>query len=140
MGCRGGGVRADVLPAGGAGSVDAGEDRPGLGAAGAVERGTVAVAAPWIHRGLRPARCADGDSGREGGLMDPFTLQPDKPGPLLRRLSDVVPQPVEWLWPQRFAVGKLSLIFGDPGKGKSFITLDMAARVSTGANWPDGSG
>ncbi len=35
------------------------------------------------------------------------------------------------------ALGKLVMLPGDPGLGKSFITLDMAARVSTGAPWPD---
>ena len=61
-------------------------------------------------------------------------------GPVLTRLADVEPQAVQWLWPDRIAIGKLNLIFGDPGKGKSFITLDMAARISTGNDWPDGCG
>ncbi|HOI53862.1 MAG TPA: AAA family ATPase [Phycisphaerae bacterium] len=51
-------------------------------------------------------------------------------------LADVEPEPVHWLWPDRFALGKLSLIAGEPGLGKSFLTLDMAARVSRGAGWP----
>jgi RecA-family ATPase len=53
------------------------------------------------------------------------------------RLSDVTPEQVEWLWRERFAIGKLSLLVGDPGQGKSFLTLDIAARVSRGAAWPD---
>ncbi|MDO8629885.1 MAG: AAA family ATPase, partial [Phycisphaerales bacterium] len=60
--------------------------------------------------------------------------------PVLKRLSDVTPRPVEWLWSGRFAIGKLTLIAGDPGLGKSFVTLDMAARVSTGTPWPDRRG
>jgi len=51
-------------------------------------------------------------------------------------LADVEPEPVRWLWPGRFALGKLSLIAGQPGLGKSFLTLDMAARVSRGDGWP----
>ncbi|MBE3123213.1 MAG: AAA family ATPase [Planctomycetes bacterium] len=51
-------------------------------------------------------------------------------------LADVEPEPVRWLWPGRFALGKLSLIAGEPGLGKSFLTLDMAARVSRGDGWP----
>jgi hypothetical protein len=51
-------------------------------------------------------------------------------------LADVEPEPVHWLWPDRFALGKLSLIAGEPGLGKSFLTLDMAARVSRGDGWP----
>jgi len=61
-------------------------------------------------------------------------------GPVLRCLADVQPEAVRWLWPGRLALGKLALIFGDPGLGKSWVTMDLAARVSTGAPWPDGSG
>jgi putative DNA primase/helicase len=54
------------------------------------------------------------------------------------RLSDVQPEAVEWLWDGRIARGKTTLVDGDPGQGKSVITLDWAARTSTGAAWPDG--
>jgi putative DNA primase/helicase len=55
------------------------------------------------------------------------------------RISDVQSQPVRWLWPGRFALGKLSLIAGDPGLGKSMLLLAMAAHISRGRRWPDGS-
>ena len=57
--------------------------------------------------------------------------------PVIVRMSDVKPELVEWLWSDRFAIGKLTLIAGDPGLGKSLITLDMAARLSRGTPWPD---
>ncbi len=57
--------------------------------------------------------------------------------PVLVRLSEVQPEFVRWLWPGRIAMGKLTLLCGDPGLGKSFITLDLAARVSCGNAWPD---
>jgi putative DNA primase/helicase len=60
--------------------------------------------------------------------------------PLIVRLSEVRPESVSWLWPGRVALGKLTLLAGDPGLGKSFVTLDMAARVSTGVGWPDRRG
>ncbi len=53
--------------------------------------------------------------------------------------SDVEPEEVQWLWPGRIALGKLTLIAGDPGLGKSFLTCDIAARVSQGLSWPDKS-
>lgn len=56
-------------------------------------------------------------------------------GPML---SDVEPERIEWLWPGRLARGKLHLVDGDPGLGKSTIGYDWAARLSTGASWPDG--
>jgi putative DNA primase/helicase len=52
-------------------------------------------------------------------------------------MSEVVSTPIEWLWQGRFPLGMLSLLVGYPGKGKSFVSLDMAARVSRGAPWPD---
>jgi hypothetical protein len=57
--------------------------------------------------------------------------------PVLLRMADVQPVAVEWLWPGRIPLGKLSILAGDPGLGKSFATLDMAARVSRGTPWPD---
>lgn len=58
--------------------------------------------------------------------------------PVLLRLADVTPEPVRWLWPGNISCGKLTLIAGDPGLGKSILTMDLAARVSTGWKWPDG--
>ncbi len=60
-------------------------------------------------------------------------------GLVMVRLADVEPKPITWLWPGRIARGKFSIIAGDPGLGKSLVTLDMTARVSRGRAWPDGS-
>ena len=38
----------------------------------------------------------------------------------------------------RIPLGKLKIIGGNPGVGKSFLTLDIASRVSVGGVWPDG--
>jgi hypothetical protein len=43
---------------------------------------------------------------------------------------------LRWLWPNRFALGKLALIAGLPDRGKGLITADMIARVTTGGQWP----
>lgn len=53
-------------------------------------------------------------------------------------LDSVSPEPIEWLWEGRIPAGKLVVIEGDPGTGKSSLTLDLAARLSRGADWPDG--
>jgi putative DNA primase/helicase len=52
-------------------------------------------------------------------------------------LANVAATDVCWLWPGRIALGKVTLLAGDPGLGKSFVTLDIAARVSRGTVWPD---
>jgi archaellum biogenesis ATPase FlaH len=62
-------------------------------------------------------------------------VEPDSP--VLVCMADVQPEAVSWLWSGRIALGKLTLIAGDPGLGKSFVTLDIAARVSRGMPWPD---
>ena len=43
---------------------------------------------------------------------------------------------IDWLWPKRFALGKLGLIVGLPDEGKGQILADMAARVTGGLEWP----
>src|SRR5262249_172381 len=43
-----------------------------------------------------------------------------------------------WLWPGRLALGKLAMLDGDPGMGKSLLALDLCARLSTGRPLPDG--
>jgi hypothetical protein len=67
----------------------------------------------------------------------PTIQTPTASGPTLVCLADVQPEPVRWLWHSRIALGKLSVFAGQPDLGKSFVTLDMAARVSKGDGWPD---
>jgi hypothetical protein len=53
-----------------------------------------------------------------------------------RRLSDIEVKPVSWLWPGRIARGKVTIIAGNPGLGKSQLTASIAAIVTTGGSWP----
>lgn len=57
--------------------------------------------------------------------------------PNVVRLSDVAPEKVMWLWQNKIPLGKVTLLSGNPGLGKSFVTMDIAARVSAGIPWPD---
>lgn len=59
--------------------------------------------------------------------------------PIVTRLSEVTPRRIEWLWPGRIAFGKVTVIEGRPGVGKSTVLLDLAARVSRGDAMPGGS-
>src|SRR5262245_39877055 len=52
-------------------------------------------------------------------------------------LDQVTCQRVPWLWPVRIPLGKLTCLVGDPEVGKSFLSMDLAARVSSGRCWPD---
>jgi hypothetical protein len=58
--------------------------------------------------------------------------------PVFQRLSEVEPSTVEWLWPGYIPRGKVTLVVGDPALGKSTLTSDLAARVTTGAPMPGG--
>ena len=53
--------------------------------------------------------------------------------------SDLDPQPISWLWDGWLAGGKVHILGGAPGTGKTTISLDLAATVTTGGGWPDGS-
>jgi hypothetical protein len=54
-------------------------------------------------------------------------------------VATVKAERVRWLWPGRIPRGKLTLLDGDPDKGKSTITLNLAARVTTASPMPDGA-
>jgi putative DNA primase/helicase len=60
------------------------------------------------------------------------------PSAIMRAFSEIKPETLKWLWPGRIPLGKLTLLVGDPGLGKSLATIDVAARVSRGASFPDG--
>jgi len=48
---------------------------------------------------------------------------------LPRRLQ---PQPVEWLWQHRLAAGTLAMLSGEPGSGKTWVALAIAAALTRG--------
>jgi hypothetical protein len=52
-------------------------------------------------------------------------------------LSNIASRPIEWLWQGRIPMAALTLLEGDPGIGKSLLTLDLAACVSSGQAMPD---
>ncbi|MBI1359570.1 MAG: AAA family ATPase [Alphaproteobacteria bacterium] len=55
-------------------------------------------------------------------------------------VSEVEAEEIDWLWPERFALGKLHIIAGEPGQGKSQFTLFMAAQTTNGGAWPNNEG
>lgn len=56
------------------------------------------------------------------------------------RASDLKPEKLVWVWPGRIPEGKLVLLGGPPGLGKSQLTAFMSAVVSNGGAWPCGEG
>jgi hypothetical protein len=53
--------------------------------------------------------------------------------------SDIAERPITWLWDGYLPSGKLTLLAGAGGTGKSTIAFSLAATITTGGNWPDGS-
>jgi putative DNA primase/helicase len=93
------------------------------------------------------------ENGKSAGLCDDAIqiaiaagFESVRPAPVLAPsgldvvcLADVQARPIEWLWRNWIAIGKVSVLAGDGGKGKSTILCDLAARTSRGATWPDGA-
>ena len=52
--------------------------------------------------------------------------------------SNVTPKEVEWLWHPYIPLGKLTVIQGDPGDGKSTFILNIVAQLTRGKPMPDG--
>lgn len=52
------------------------------------------------------------------------------------KASEVKPKQIRWLWPGVIAQGKLIVIAGDPGLGKSQVSLFICATISSGGIWP----
>ncbi|HDR8928308.1 TPA: AAA family ATPase [Burkholderia vietnamiensis] len=62
-----------------------------------------------------------------------------RPAVTISRASSIVPEAIRWLWPDWLPEGKLTLLAGSPGTGKTTLALALAATVTTGGTWPDGS-
>jgi hypothetical protein len=95
----------------------------------------------WLNfRGAvsNPLPIEAGQAGEESRTttMTPFATKP----PLVAVcLSQVKSRRVRWLWRGRIPLGKVTILDGDPGLGKSAIALDLAARLSRQHYMPDGS-
>ena len=72
------------------------------------------------------------DPGSQPVLDDSGELQ-------TRRYDTIERKDVRWLWNQRFAIGKLNMLHGDPDLGKTWLTLYVISRVTTGRPFCDGA-
>ena len=65
----------------------------------------------------------------------------ETPVPLFTQcMADIELKPIAWLWRDRLPLGKLVVIAGEPGLGKSRLALSVAATTSKGGSWPGGEG
>lgn len=66
----------------------------------------------------------------------PDGATPVQPALITRRLADVDAEELRWMWPGRIPFGKLTALAGDPGVGKSYLAMALAAAVTTGRALP----
>ena len=64
--------------------------------------------------------------------------EPSKPETVkIIRMSDVELTPVEWLWKPYLPFGKLSVLQGNPGEGKTYFAMHLAAACTNGKPLPN---
>jgi putative DNA primase/helicase len=124
-------------------------DEPGRGHAAKVTRSLRGIAASvrvLELPGLKPKGDVS-DWLDAGGVVDELLVlaesaqgcspQEPKDSPLqVVRMADVEPETVRWLWQPYIALGKLTILEGDPGLGKSWLMCAIAASVSLGRGLP----
>ncbi|WP_167525680.1 AAA family ATPase [Cupriavidus oxalaticus] len=78
------------------------------------------------------ARQANGyDAGMNGHAHQSIAV--------MRQIGEIEMREIKWLWPSWLARGKFTLLAGQPGAGKTTICLSLAATLTRGGTWPDGS-
>jgi hypothetical protein len=94
----------------------------------------------WPPR--EPPRKTRGDGGVGGGAhqdRERHGTQPTRSAVLVKA-DTIKPQSISWAWKGRLAFGKLAMVAGDPGLGKSTILIEIAALHSIGGEFPCGEG
>lgn len=114
------------------------------------DRGETSLAAPLIANRAAAERVVDsmlaaiGIAPRARGAASSSGHHPRDRTPShlpignVVRLSEVAPEPIHWLSPGRLALGKITVLDGDPGLGKSTLLCEIAARITRGEALPGG--
>jgi RecA-family ATPase len=89
----------------------------------------------WVPKQQRAANAnVNGNNGHD--LPQNGAITAESLGIVSTRVSDIEPEAILWLWDQRLACGKFSVISGNPGLGKSQVCASLSAVVSVGGKWP----
>lgn len=97
-------------------------------------------AAAKLDAAIEADRTAQGSlaSGRLT-VSSPSAKSVSEDAVVLERADKIPPQAVSWIWEGWLARGKLHILAGPPGEGKTTIALDAMATITGGGRWPDGS-
>src|SRR5215208_965880 len=106
------------------------------------ERGALVKYLLWPERYRGTKTGIDDYLAGGGTIVDLYRTTREYPDveaiPVGIMLSEVQAESVEWLWERRIPLGKITVLDGDPGLGKSVLTTDLAARLTTGRAMPYG--
>jgi hypothetical protein len=96
-----------------------------------LERVKIAPAPKWLFE----STAKDISRERVTSIQTPVAV----PTVVLQPTSEIEPEPVTWIWPGVIASGRVTSVVGHPGLGKSQVSVDIAATISTGRAWPGGA-
>lgn len=82
------------------------------------------------------ARTTEHYEHRDNGNHRSDSSSETKKEPLIVTMDEIKAEKVDWLWTNRIPIGRLTLIDGDPGAGKSYLSLAVASAVSKGDSLP----
>jgi putative DNA primase/helicase len=94
---------------------------------------------PELREAVRQAKSGNGFRTDKFAIALKEEFQKPPPGLDVVCMADVQAKSIDWLWEHRFAIGKVSVLAGEGGQGKSTILCDMASRVTNAERWPDGA-
>jgi putative DNA primase/helicase len=81
-----------------------------------------------------------GETDLRAAYRESLEASEDTQQPCFTMYDHIKNKPVQWLWPGKIPLGMFSMLVGSPKSGKSFISCDLMARVTTGAFLPDKTG
>lgn len=115
-----------------------------------LDRDALAFLQKTVHRGKRNTRSLGDDDAAQllapDGLSYTYadlTTSPPPQAPVspnglaIFTASTIEPRSVDWIWPSWLPAGRLTMLQGDPGNGKSWLTLAIATAMSRAAPLPE---
>lgn len=94
----------------------------------------------YVQRTIRKAISYLGMTEGESIRIDFARRKPELEGEgvITVKASEVSVERPQWIWPKYIPAGRITLIAGNPGEGKSTLTLDIVSRISRGTFLPVG--
>jgi putative DNA primase/helicase len=95
--------------------------------------------AEMVRKAIEAARSPDGEMGQPAQTNATENAYAGGRFVTLVSAADIAPEAISWLWDGWLAAGKFHILGGAPGTGKTTLAIALAATVSCGGRWPDGT-